>query len=249
MIVTLVTRSAKIFTLVVSTTVTAIAALSWVLPPHVPGFPVAVEVLQDEDLSRLIAALQSAEAEDRAMAACRIGRLRNRDVGAARDGLLALLGDDAAVEGKLCRDYENRRRGGETGSTPGREAAIALEDVGASAIEPLVGVLQSGSGAARQNAALALGLIEDEQAIDAMAAALSDELDAVRARAAWSLGMIEDSSAVEALSEALEDDDAGVRKHALWALMRCVDADDAELDYAALAATLRKALGRGGEAG
>jgi len=61
--------------------------------------------------------------------------------------------------------------------------------------------------------------------------------------------MIEDSSAVEALSEALEDDDAGVRKHALWALMRCVDAADAELDYAALAATLRKALGRGGEAG
>ena len=129
------------------------------------------------------------------MAACRIGRLRSRDLGAARDGLLALLGDDAAVEGKLCRDYENRRRGGETGSTPGREAALALEDVGASAIEPLVGVLESGSGVARENAALALGLIEDEQAIDALAAALSDELDAVRARAAWSLGMIEDAAA------------------------------------------------------
>ena len=224
MIVTLLSHSAKTLTLVVSTTVTAMTALSVMLPPHLPGFPVSVQVRQEEDLSQLIAALQSVEADDRALAACRIGRLRRRDVSAARDALVALLGDDAAVEGKLCRDYENRGRGGQRGSTPGREAAIALEDVGASAIDPLVGVLESGSAVARQNAALALGLIEDERAIDALAAALSDEVDAVRARAAWSLGMIEDAAAVEPLGRALDDRSAEVREQAAWALGMIEDA-------------------------
>ena len=64
--------------------------------------------------------------------------------------------------------------------------------------------------AARENAALALGLIENPQAIDALVAALQDDAELVRARSAWALGMIEDSSAVEALTEALEEEDAEV---------------------------------------
>jgi HEAT repeat protein len=54
--------------------------------------------------------------------------------------------------------------------------------------------------------------------------------------------MIEDSRAVDALMDALEDEDSDVRKQVLWALMRCADGDDRNLDYAALAEKLRKAL-------
>jgi hypothetical protein len=45
---------------------------------------------------------------------------------------------------------------------------------------------------------------------------------------------------------ALEDEDVEVRKQVLWALTRCIEGDDVELDYAALAEKLRRALLGGG---
>jgi len=218
MISTLLTSSVKTASLVVGVAVTVATAFNAVLPPAPPLLPVAIEVGQAEDLPALIDALASSDAHDRAMAACRIGRLRGVDVSPARDALVALLGDDAAVESKLCREHENWMDGRERPNSPGREAAIALEDVGAGAVDPVAEVLRNGSPVARENAAFALGLIEDERAIDALASALGDDTEAVRARAAWSLGMIEDAAAVEPLGRALEDRSAEVREQAAWAL-------------------------------
>jgi len=221
MISTLLSTSTKTLAAVLSTGITAGAALSAAVGPLAPLVPVAVEVerRQSESVEALVEGLSAAAAHDRAMAACRLGRLRGEDVSAAQDALVALLGDAEAVESKLCREHENWGRSGQEGSTPGREAAIALEEVGAAAIGPVTDVLRNGSVAARVNAAMALGLIEDQEAIDALVAALQDDdAELVRARSAWALGLIEDVAAAEALGRALEDAAPEVREQAAWGL-------------------------------
>ena len=66
----------------------------------------ATATAQNRDL---IAALSSSNATDRAMAACELSRLNAADVRPAKRALLDLLGDDTAVEGKLCRKWGNWR--------------------------------------------------------------------------------------------------------------------------------------------
>ena len=77
----------------------------------------------------LIAALSSANATERATAACELSRLDADEVRPAQSALLALLGDDTPVEGELCRDWGNWG-GRDRPSSPGREAAMALEELG-----------------------------------------------------------------------------------------------------------------------
>jgi len=93
-----------------------------------------------QDVAQAVRDLGSSDATVRATAACALGRAK--DVAAARRArsrLLELLTDDTPVDGKLCRRWENRW--GEQGSTPGREAAIALEEFGTVVLEPLVDIL------------------------------------------------------------------------------------------------------------
>ena len=170
-----------------------------------------------QNLDDLIRQLGSNDATERAMAACQIGRMRSSDVRPAMDTLLALLGDDTPVDGKLCREGEDWGDRWKE-SSPGREAAIALEEVGRAAVEPLIAKLEDDNPAARKNAAFALGLIEDDRAVDPLIRTLRDGVADVRARSAWSLGMIEDARAVEPLVSVLDDASAEVREDAAWAL-------------------------------
>lgn len=172
-----------------------------------------------QDANELIRGLSAPDAADRAFAACELERMGASAVRRAMPRLLELLPDDTPVEGRVCRDGTGWRRGWYEDSSPGREAAIALEEAGAEALEPLVRIVADGTPAAREHAALALGLIEDARAVDALEDRLrSDETTAVRERAAWALGMIEDAAAVPALARALADASPDVREQSAWAL-------------------------------
>lgn len=220
MIGVLLAQTVNTIVLVVVTMAAAVGSLAGLVPAMPPL--VVTEVgggmaeRGGQELDALITGLRSSDAHDRAMAACRIGRMRRTDVSAARDALIGLLGDGAPVESRLCRERDNWSD--ERQSSPGREAAIALERVGPSAIDPLIAVLEGNDGLAREHAAFALGLIEDERAVGPLSAALRDEIVGVRSRAAWGLGMIESAAAVPSLAEALRDSAARVREQAAWAL-------------------------------
>ncbi len=202
--------------------VTSVAAIATAMTGAVPNMhsltSIAWEVGQEQDLDELIAQLGAPEAYDRALAACRIGRLRHTDTSGARAALIEMLADGTPVESRLCRDARNWGGGRRGGSTPGREAAIALEDIGDAAVEPVISVLSNANPVARENAALALGLLERRQAVAPIAGALDDSVAAVRSRAAWALGMIEHRDGVPALTAAIRDGDAGVREQVVWAL-------------------------------
>lgn len=178
----------------------------------------AAALAQERNASDRIAALSSSDAVVRATAACELGRLRAGDVRPAREALLALIGDDTPVESQLCRDWQNGPRTGEPNS-PGREAAMALEELGADVLPELTGLMQDTRPTAREQAAFALGLIESEQSIEPLSRALGDGEARVRSRAAWSLGMIESARGVEPLIGVLDDDaEWRVREQAAWAL-------------------------------
>jgi HEAT repeat protein len=179
---------------------------------------IAYPTLAQDRARERIAALSSPDAVARAMAACELGQMPAAEVRAAREALLALIGDDTAVEPKLCHDWWNWRSADEP-SSPGREAAMALEDLGTDVLPVLIDLLQDSRPAARDHAAFALGLIESEQAIEPLARVLGDREARVRSRAVWSLGMIESARGVEPLLGVLDDDpDWRTRQQAAWAL-------------------------------
>ena len=185
--------------------VVALAALS------LPG------LAQDRDAGERIAALSSPDPLARATAACEFGRMRPADVRPAGEALLALIGDDTPVESRLCRDWDNGFGRDET-SSPGREAAMALEELGTDVLPELTALLEDSRPAAREQAALALGLIESDRSIEPLARVLGDSDARVRSRAAWGLGMIESAGAVEGLAASAADPDSGVREQVAWAL-------------------------------
>src|SRR5688572_6496426 len=111
---------------------------------------------QDRDARERIAALASPDAVARAMAACELGRMRAADVRLARSALLALIGDDTPVEPRLCRDWQNWGGPNEP-SSPGREAAMALEELGTDVLPELTELLEDSRPVAREQAAFALG--------------------------------------------------------------------------------------------
>ena len=230
MFATLLAESLKTLVVLVTTAVTVTATVASTVPLAIPGATtepagttswgrVEVASFQEEDVDALIRQLGSGDAHERAMAACRLGRIRSTSqVEPARAALIGLLGDGTPVESRLCRENWNWNRGRQQESSPGREAAIALERVGSSAVEPVIRVLSDNNAVARENGAFALGLLEDERAIDPLVGVLNDSVAAVRERAAWSLGLIEDPAAIQGLSGALGDADADVREQAAWAL-------------------------------
>lgn len=179
-----------------------------------------------QEVDELIRGLEAADAHARATAACELERLGSAAVRRAMPQLLDLLSDGTPVEGRLCRDGYGWRRGWHDDSSPGREAAVALEEAGVEALDPLLEVLGGPSAVGRENAALALGLLESSEAVPALERTLrGDDAPLVRERAAWALGMIEDARSVPALVAAADDAEAGIRERAAWAL-GMIESDD-----------------------
>ena len=78
----------------------------------------------------------------RGMAACRLGRLGSTARGAI-PALIGALADWTPVDEPLCR--ENRRRSGSRWSetSVGKQAAIALAEIGRVSLDPLIDALSS----------------------------------------------------------------------------------------------------------
>ncbi|MDX1395616.1 MAG: HEAT repeat domain-containing protein [Gemmatimonadota bacterium] len=85
-------------------------------------------------------------------------------------------------------------------------------------LEAMRRALSSDRANIRAQAAHALGMSEDREAVPLLADALADESANVRSEAAWGLGMIESSAAVPALSGVIDDPSENVRSQAAWAL-------------------------------
>jgi beta-lactamase regulating signal transducer with metallopeptidase domain len=93
------------------------------------------------DVAEKIRALSSADASERAAAACALGRRRAAQ---AIPSLIQMLGDDAAIEPVKCWDENadwNPALATFKQASPGEEAAIALAAMGQPAVEPLRGRL------------------------------------------------------------------------------------------------------------
>jgi HEAT repeat protein len=105
------------------------------------------------DIKANIQKLSSANARERAEAACKLGKARAE---AAIPGLIQLLSDDTPVEQPICEEKGNWRGKGNN-TTPGEMAAVALSQIGTEAVEPLIAALRSNAWQARANAAFALG--------------------------------------------------------------------------------------------
>ncbi len=113
-----------------------------------------------------------------------------------------------------------------------KEAVIALKRMkDIRALLPLIHTLKYEEwqdkyaimGSVRENAAEALGLLNDKEAIIPLIEALNDKDEEVRWKAAWALGNIGDKSAVVPLIYALNDDRWTVRRFAVTSLGRIMD--------------------------
>jgi len=113
-------------------------------------------------------------------------------------------------------------------------AACVLGRIGASAVEPLLGVLKDDDWRLRVGAARALGRIGDSRAVEPLLGALKDDDWHVRIAAATALGRIGDSRAVEPLIGALKDPEGHVRQSAAMALGQLGDSCAIEPIKAAL---------------
>ncbi len=167
------------------------------------------------DLGRLIDALKSQNAVERATAACALGEMRE-SAAPAISHLIRLLGDETPVRITECGG-RGKGRFFDDDDSPGKEAAIALSRIGPLAVDPLILALKTQEVPARKNAAFSLGLLKDDRTVDPLIAAISDSAWQVRSQAAWGLGLKHDSRAVEPLITALKDAEWQVREQAAWA--------------------------------
>jgi HEAT repeat protein len=99
-----------------------------------------------------------------------------------------------------------------------QDAAAALVEIGAPAVDALVDQLEHHQQVVRVLSATSLGVIGDVRAVDALIKALNDEDKIVRHSAAEALGKIGDTRAVDPLKPLLEDGEFEVRKAAADAI-------------------------------
>jgi HEAT repeat protein len=105
-----------------------------------------------------------------------------------------------------------------------REAAgQILAEIGADALDQLIGALSGEVSSRRQWAARILGEIEDPRAVEPLVWALDDELAGVRQTAARSLGVFADPRTAGALVSVLDDPSGDVRRSAALALTEMRD--------------------------
>jgi HEAT repeat protein len=200
---------------------TELAAQPTLPRDRVPQLPSSIRGFVDR--------LYSTDPRERAEAACEIGR-RHGDAVGAIPLLISMLSDDVTVPAIECEmgAWLRRARSQSAGAqkwmetSPAKEAAEALGDIGNAAVPALVQALGAGEWKVRKFAAVGLGevdhIIELATVVDALAARLGDAHSEVRERSAWALGEIESATAVNPLLQALQDSDVRVRARAAWAL-------------------------------
>jgi beta-lactamase regulating signal transducer with metallopeptidase domain/HEAT repeat protein len=178
--------------------------------------------------SRTEAQPSAADADERAMSACKAGT--QGDV-AAIPSLVAMLGDDSKT--KLIACWNNGRWSPALQTfkhpSPGEQAAIALASMGRQAFGPLSQQLDSSNATVRRNAAWAIGELtnmipgERSGAVPQLINLLGDSDAWVRMAAARALGELRDDRALTRLVATLSDDNWRVRELAVWALSEMKD--------------------------
>jgi HEAT repeat protein len=204
-------------------------ALSSVSATAQPALPRDKAPAVTSGIRSLVDRLYSPDPTERAEAACQLGR-RHAEAASAIPILLSMLGDAVTVSALECDMTPWLRRTLPTSAdarkwmetSPAKEAAEALGDIGNAAVPGLLQSLADGNSTIRTFAALGLGevdrIVELEKVVGALGGRLTDTDPAVRDRSAWALGEIEDARAVEPLLKALRDTDARVRARVAWAL-------------------------------
>lgn len=178
------------------------------------------------EVQNLIRQLQASSPDERAAAACALGRIETRGA-AAIPALAGLLSDGAAVA-KTC-GYESPFEDEEwqpeyktvKETTVGEAATQALIAIGPSSLDALIDNLTANaSWRARKNAAWALAHRGNARAMQQMLVALKDEAWQVRAEAAYALFQRGGAKAetVNALIAATRDEAWQVRQQAAASL-------------------------------
>ncbi len=182
------------------------------------------------DVRRHADLLYDADPGIRADAACELGRI-GRAAQPAIPLLVAMLGDITETPAVECH---MRRFAGYSMSvdqlddrqwptTPGRETARTLGELGTAAFEPTLAALDDSAPGVRMNAARALGMLDDGRAVAPLGRTLQDADARVREQSAGALGRLDDATALDGLVEALDDAAVEVRRTAAWALGRLDD--------------------------
>jgi HEAT repeat protein len=181
-----------------------------------------------QSLRGFVDRLYSPDPAERAEAACQLGR-RRYEAAPTIPILLTMLHDDALVRRIDC-NWSYWRQANLSAeqlkwleTSPAKEAADTLGEIGDAAVPGLIRALQHGDWRVRKFAAYGLGEAEPEldraQAVTALVDRLGDSNTDVRDQSAWALGEIEDAAAVAALAETLQRDaEPRVRRRAAWAL-------------------------------
>jgi HEAT repeat protein len=187
----------------------------------------------ENDVSKLIEALEDKERDKRSQAAARLGelgakeaipaliaRLRDDDYRVREDAARALgkLKATGAVLGLL--EAIRQSRPGPFGGGGQSFFIDALNQIGVMAVPVLVDALSDEDPRMRLTIVDLLGEIGETDAVTALASALRDPEWRVRWRAADALGKLGDPAAVPDLLAMLADDSKDVRVSAAWALGR-----------------------------
>jgi HEAT repeat protein len=157
-----------------------------------------------------IETLYSQDPVERIKAVIRLGEMGSEAIPAI-PFLIGLLGDTNTVllsSTDTTKDF----------TSSDREAAKALLRIGDASVEPLINALKDTNSNARENAAEALGEMDDPRAVEPLITALKDKNSDVRKIAAKSLGQLHDERAVKPLINALKDHEVDVRKNAAESL-------------------------------
>jgi HEAT repeat protein len=191
-----------------------------------PAVPGAIRSLVDR--------LYSPDPKVRAEAACELGR-RHTEAASAIPILLSMLSDDVTVPAIECEMSPWLRRTLPVSpdaqkwmeTSPAKEAAEALGDIGNPAVPGLLQSLAHSDWKVRKFAAIGLGevdhIIEIGTVIDTLAGRLTDVHPDVREQSAWALGEIEDPGAIDDLRAVAKDSNGEVRRAVAHALRELSD--------------------------
>jgi HEAT repeat protein len=182
--------------------------------PNIPKEKIPSDV--PVNVRNKIEGLYSSNPVERAYAAVHLGEMGNRAVPAI-PFLIGILDDSKSMVWTSSPIITLGR--GSKITSPGKEAAKALKEIGKPAVEPLIGYLKNIKnieGQGRENAAWALGEIGDSRATEPLIDALNGKRASLRFNAAKALWKIKGT--LEFLITVLKDESPGGRSDAAAAL-------------------------------
>lgn len=190
-------------------------ALRWIGAPAVPALIDALRHAEDENIRSGAADVLDRDDIDseEVREALRVA-LDDEDADVRRTAMWSLgeLGDLRVLDLLLVE-----RPGKRAGSL---EPASTIANIGSVAVSPLIAALEDQTRPAYQrvNAALALGLIKDERAVEPLIAALRDDDENMRVAAISASGNLKNAKTVDPLLAALGDPTPAVRREAIGVL-------------------------------